>query len=91
MFGIIGERERKDSAESVLEQTGRKGFGRMNLNTALYWEMQARKIALEKLGKSQTLTENPGCHDFFFFFFAWKCKKKELFPTVSRILMGHPD
>ena len=56
MFGITGER--KDSAESVLEQTGRKGFGRITLNTASYWEMQARKIDLQKLGKSQTLIEN---------------------------------
>lgn len=38
-FALSNRRERKDSAESVLEQTGRKGFGRINLNTASYWEM----------------------------------------------------
>lgn len=39
----------------VLAQTGRKEFGRMNLNTAWYWETQARKIALQELEKSRTL------------------------------------
>lgn len=58
-------RERKDSAESVLEQTGRKGFGRIDLNIASYWEMQARKIAVRNLAKSQALIENPCYHDIF--------------------------
>lgn len=31
-FVWTNKRERRDSIESVLEQTGRKGFGRMNLN-----------------------------------------------------------
>lgn len=49
----------------MLEQTGRKGFGRINLSTELCWEMQVTKRALQKLGKSKSLAEHACCHDFF--------------------------